>query len=163
MQFEIAKTILQLGTGMDPIGNAVNHDLRKHSPHIDVAHDLNVLPWPWPDNSFDEIVARAVLEHLRINLIESFGECWRILRPCGTLFVKLPHWQHDVSWQDPTHYWMCSIRTLEVFDPDTERGKQYAFYTDRKWRFLPVAAGEKPGCKLNTAGSSVLAKLEVRK
>lgn len=148
--------ILQLGTGNDPIGGAVNHDLHKHAPHIDVAHDLNLIPWPWADESFDHIVARAVLEHLRVNLIESMNECWRILRPGGSIFVKLPHWQSDISYQDPTHYWFFSVRALDQFDPDTERGKKYAFYTPRKWRIVE-------GPELNNAGSSIIAKLEVRK
>lgn len=148
--------ILNLGAGDHLIGNAVNHDVVKHRPEIDVVWDLNEIPWPWPDNSFDQICARAVLEHLRPNLVVTLNECWRILRPKGTIFLKLPHWQSDISHQDPTHYWFFSVRSLDQFDPDTKRGQIYTFYTPRKWKILE-------GPALNKAQSSILAKLEVRK
>jgi ubiquinone/menaquinone biosynthesis C-methylase UbiE len=108
------------------------------------------------DNSFDQIVARAVLEHLRINLVQSLDECWRIMRPGGQIFIKLPYWNSDISHQDPTHYWFFSLASLDQFDPDTPRGKVYSFYTTRKWKILePVV--------LNKAQSSIIAKLQVRK
>jgi len=153
--------LLNLGAGNMPLvaregEEVVNHDLRKHRPEIDVAWDLNDLPWPWQDNSFDLIIAKAVLEHLRINLLESVGECWRILRPGGRLYLKLPHWEHDHAYLDPTHYWRFSVRTVEIFDPDTEYGKDYEFYMDRKWRIVKPA-------RLNNARSSFAVTMEVRK
>jgi len=53
--------ILNLGAGNKPREGAINHDLRQHRPEIDVAWDLNDLPWPWEAEQFDFIVARAVL------------------------------------------------------------------------------------------------------
>jgi predicted SAM-dependent methyltransferase len=138
------------------VAGAINHDRVKHRPEVDVTWDLNVLPWPWPDCSFDLIVACAVLEHLRLNLVESIDECWRILRPGGMLHVKLPHWQSDNSYSDPTHYWKVGLEVLNVFDPDTRFGRQYGFYTERKWRIIE-------GPKLNKARTSFAAKLRVRK
>lgn len=148
--------LLNLGAGNRLIGDAVNHDLTKHRPEIAVAWDLNILPWPWPDQTFGFIVARSVLEHLQIDLIQSFNECWRLLRPGGQLFVKLPHWQSDTAHEDPTHRWFFSLHSLDQFDPETPRGQKYAFYTPRKWKIL-----EAP--QLNPCGSSIIAKLEVRK
>ena len=148
--------ILNLGAGNRIIEGAVNHDLVKHRPEIDIAHDLNELPWPWADSSFDLIVARAVLEHLRMTLIESVNECWRILRPGGYLQLKLPHWQHEHSYTDPTHYWHFTCQTCDIFDPSTTYGRHYAFYTDRKWRIVkPV--------RLNRAGSSFFVTMQVVK
>jgi predicted SAM-dependent methyltransferase len=153
------KTVLQLGCGGTPKGNAVNHDRVKHSPHVDVAHDLNRLPWPWPDCSFEHIVARAVLEHLDIDLVESLNECWRLLRPGGTIFLKLPYVGAEHSYDDPTHRWFFTLRSLDQFDPDTERGKTYGFYTPRKWRILSVVYNKGEA----KASTSIIAKLEVRK
>jgi len=148
--------ILNLGAGNRIMPDAVNHDLRKHRPEIDVAHDLNVLPWPWKDESFDLIVARTVLEHLRITLIESVNECWRILRPGGELYLKLPYWDHDNSYLDPTHYWRFSMHTCDIFDPESKYGQKYDFYTDRKWRIVEPA-------QLNDAKSSFFVRMQVRK
>lgn len=148
--------VLNLGAGNHIWKGAVNHDLTKHRPEIDVAHDLNVIPWPWPDRSFDHIAASAVFEHLMINLVMALDECWRILRPEGTLRVKLPHWQHDNSYADPTHRYRYSLRCFNVFVPNTKLGKELSFYTQRKWAFV------KPPY-LNDQRSSILATLRVRK
>ena len=136
---------LNLGAGNQIIVPAagdrvVNHDLRKHRAEISCAWDLNILPWPWADESFDRIVAQAILEHLHITLIQSMDECWRLLRTGGTLDIRIPWWKHDNAYRDPTHYWRFSLSTLDIFDPDTDYGRDYRFYTDRKWRFL-----RKPG------------------
>lgn len=148
--------LLVLGCGDKPVAGAVNHDRIAHRPEVDVAWDLNVMPWPWEDESFDKIHANAVLEHLRPDLIQSMNECWRILRPGGTIYLKLPYWRHETSWTDPTHYHKCTLETLDVFVPETRYGGRYHWYTDRKWRYV------KPP-KLNPAGSSIVATLEVRK
>jgi len=147
---------LNLGAGNHIWKGAVNHDLQMHRPEIDVAHDLNVLPWPWEDESFDRIAASSVFEHLTIDLVMALDECWRILRPKGTLRVKVPHWQHDNAYVDPTHRWRYSLRSLDVFVPQTRLGKELDFYTQRKWRFV------KPP-RLNDRRSSIIATLEVRK
>jgi len=139
MSEERKKNMLVLGAGNYPVPGATNHDLHIHRPEITVAHDLNDVPWPWEDNSFNEILAWAVLEHLRINLLESMAECWRILRPDGVLRVKLPLWDKEESWSDPTHYWKFSLACFDQFDPATRRGKQYAFYTPYKWKIIRPA------------------------
>lgn len=147
---------LNLGAGDRIMADAVNHDRVKYRPEIAVAWDLNVLPWPWPDASFDFIVARSVFEHLQIDLVQVFDECWRLLQKGGQLFVKLPHWQSDVAYQDPTHRWHYSVHALDVFDPRTKRGRENGFYTKHKWDIVD-------GPTLNKAGSSFFVQLKVRK
>ena len=153
--------ILNLGCGQRPIKagegqEVVNHDLRRHRPEVNVAHDLNLLPWPWPDDSFEVVLASSVFEHLEIDLVRAMDECWRILRPGGCLRVKLPHWQHDNAWADPTHRWRYTSRSLDVFVPETKLGQELAFYTARKWAYLQAP-------KLNDQKSSVAAILQARK
>lgn len=104
-------------------------------PEIDVEWDLNVLPWPWPDNRFTRIEAWAVFEHLKINLVEAIDECWRILRPGGKLHVKIPHWKHGRAHMPPdheTHGWEYS--PFWWFDPQTKYGQRYESVTPYKWR-----------------------------
>ena len=152
----MATDILNLGAGNRIIADAVNHDLVKHRPEIAMAWDLNELPWPWPDNSFDLIWAWSVLEHLKLNLLESLDECWRILRPKGQIYLKIPYWKSDVSYNDPTHRWAFGLNCLDQFDPDTWRGKTYSYYTPRKWKLI-----KRP--EPNHCQSSIIATLEVRK
>ena len=148
--------ILNLGAGNHIWRGAVNTDLTTHRPEIDVAHDLNILPWPWPDSSFDQIGASSIFEHLKIDLVVSMDQCWRILKPGGIIRVKVPYWNHDNAYADPKHRWHFSLRSFDVFDPKTKLGKELSFYTARKWRF-----SKRP--KLNDQRSSMIAILEVRK
>lgn len=128
--------ILNLGAGNRLVEGAINHDLWKHRPEIEIAHDLNDLPWPWPDGSFDEIQAIAVFEHLHITLIQALDECWRILKLDGQLIIKYPKWDAPTAHDDPTHRWWWSEKALDIFDPDTKYGQDHPYYTQRKWEIL---------------------------
>lgn len=147
--------LINLGCGNTPEDGIgfINHDIVAHSLHVDVAHDLNSLmddvPWPWPDDSADRILAKAVFEHLRLTLVESINECWRIMAPGGFLFVKLPMWNHAASYQDPTHRWFFSERVFDYFDPSTDLGKTYGFYTLLKWQIIKPVAVNSGGTSMN--------------
>lgn len=131
---------INLGCGDVPEDGFINHDRVKHAAYVAVVWDLDVLPWPWLDECASRIIAKSVLEHLKLSLIESVNECWRIMAPGGFLFVKLPLWNHPVTHQDPTHRWSFSERVFEYFDPTTPLGKQYGFYTPFKWRITAPPA-----------------------
>ena len=147
---------LNLGTGNDPMADAVNHDISAHRPEIAVVHDLNVRPWPWADSTVDEIIARSVFEHLALTLIETVDECWRILRPGGLLYAKVPYWKAEQAWMDPQHRWRWAPNVWDWFDPDTAYGKEYGYYTTRKWQIVNPAL-------LNKAQSSIHITMRVRK
>lgn len=135
-------TILNLGAGNRIISDAVNHDLTQHRPDIDVAHNLNRMPWPWRDEEFNSIVAWAVLEHLDIDLLTAMNEMWRILLPDGEASIKLPYWCDEMSYNDPTHRYVVGLGIFDTFDPGTDRGERYSFYTDRKWYIVDVSQGD---------------------
>lgn len=147
--------ILNLGAGMSPIENAINLDV-VDLPGIQMVWDLNRLPWPFIPNEFDIIVARAVLEHLDLSLLRSFDECWRILRPGGILEVKLPYWEHEHTWDDPTHKRGYTLTTFDFFDDSTWNGKTYGYYTPRRWKILWKGF-------TNNGHSSIGAKMEALK
>jgi len=114
----------------------VQHDLKLYSDQIDIAWDLNKIPWPWQNETFTRIEAWAVFEHLKINLVESVNECWRIMRPGGKLHIKVPYWKHYRAWKDPMHYWRYEKGVFDYFDPNTKYGKEYDEYTPHKWRIV---------------------------
>jgi SAM-dependent methyltransferase len=77
-----------------------------HKP--DVLHDLEVLPYPFADNEFDEIHAYEVLEHCGSQgdwkfFFAQFSELHRIIKPRGFLIGSVPMWDQVWAWGDPGH------------------------------------------------------------
>lgn len=105
---------VQLGCGSTPKQGYVNVDV-VDLPTVDQVVDLNVLPWPWADNSIEEVFASDALEHLaplgraagQLNILAVLGEIHRVLEPGGLLEVIVPSTDGPGAWQDPTHitYW----------------------------------------------------------
>jgi predicted SAM-dependent methyltransferase len=54
---------LNLGCGTDIRAGWINLD-RSALPGVDVAHDLEQLPLPFPSESFDYVLCEDVLEHV---------------------------------------------------------------------------------------------------
>jgi SAM-dependent methyltransferase len=124
----VKRPCLHLGCGIEKLDGAVNHDLDLHAPHVDVAHDLDVTPWPWDDGSFASIVALDVVEHLRADVSVWLDECWRILRPGGLLYVRVPLYTHQNAFTDPTHRRFFTPHSFDYWDKRTELHRKYGCY-----------------------------------
>jgi SAM-dependent methyltransferase len=89
-----------------------------HSSHNpDIVHDLNNLPLPFDDNSFDSIHAYDVLEHIGKQgdwkgFFAEWSEYWRILKPDGLFFGITPAAFSKWAWGDPGHTRIISLETL---------------------------------------------------
>jgi hypothetical protein len=94
---------LNLGCGENRISGYVNVD-KYGSP--DICHDLETFPWPWEDNSVEEVRLNHVLEHLGETVSVYFGiikELYRICAANAEIHVTVPHPRHDDFLNDPTH------------------------------------------------------------
>jgi len=80
--------LLNLGCGFDRFEGYVNVDAFDICKP-DIVHDLNEFPYPWADNSVDEIKMLHILEHLD-DWWKVFLECVRILKPGGYLHIHVP-------------------------------------------------------------------------
>lgn len=74
-------------------------------------------PWPWEDNTVDEVFAKDVFEHMP-DKRHSMNELWRVLKVGGIATLQIPHATlGDGGHCDPTHcsYWTAS--DFEYYTP----------------------------------------------
>lgn len=104
---------LNLGCGPDYREEWHNVDA---TPGVDPDEvvDLND-PWPWPDNSFQEILASHVFEHLD-DTTHAMQEASRVLAPGGQLEVRVPIGRDAAT--DPTHQQTWTYDTPTFYDRD---------------------------------------------
>jgi predicted SAM-dependent methyltransferase len=86
------KKQLNLGCGRSKRKECINVDSCK-DVDPDVLWDLNKFPYPFEDNSFDEILAYAILEHLE-DTVAVMEELHRISRPNALLHISVPYWAY---------------------------------------------------------------------
>jgi len=106
-------TKLNLGSGDDIKKDYVNLDYMKLAG-VDVVHDINKFPWPFKDNSFEEVYTSHVLEHVD-DLIKTMKEIHRISKDKAKIIIRVPHFSCGVSYRDPTHKRFFSYFTFEYF------------------------------------------------
>lgn len=77
-----------------------------HKP--DVVHDMESLPLPFDDDSFDEIHAYECLEHVGRQgdwrfFFAQWSDFWRLLKPDGIFLATCPAPSSPWAWGDPSH------------------------------------------------------------
>lgn len=72
---------------------------------VDQVVDLNVFPWPWSDESADEIFSSHCFEHLD-DPIQAIRECERVLKPGAKVTLIVPH-ARGIGAHNPCHKWTC--------------------------------------------------------
>ncbi len=107
---------LNLGCGKDIKKGYVNLDSIK-LPGVDIVHNLNKYPWPFKENSFDEVYCDNVLEHLDC-FIKTIEEIWRISRNNSKIIIKVPSFPGIGAVSDPTHKQFFSFLSFNYFTPE---------------------------------------------
>ncbi len=108
--------VLNIGCGQTRIPGSIGLDWVMIPGFVDVVHDLNTLPYPFPDQSFDVIHMYHVLEHLDRPL-RVMEEIHRILRHGGTLHIRVPHFSSMGAFTDITHKRPFGYSSFDCFQP----------------------------------------------
>src|SRR5688572_31594130 len=91
----VTRRILDVGCGQNKFPGAIGIDANPRS-HADVIHDLGVIPYPFADDEFDEIICRHVIEHVP-DVLGFITELHRITRPGGRLKIVTPRSEEHTS------------------------------------------------------------------
>lgn len=104
---------LHLGCGNDIKPGFMNVDF-ENQPGVDVVLDLETSPWPFEDNSVDQVITNHTLEHID-QLQRVMKELHRVCRPGCIIKISVPHFSCGVSYRDPTHKRLFSYFTFDYF------------------------------------------------
>jgi len=124
-----ARRVLDIGCGANKVAGAIGMDVNPRTA-ADVIHDLDELPYPFADDSFDEVIGRHVIEHVQ-NPMAVMSELHRITRAGGTVKLLAPHWTNPDFATDLTHrnhLNSYSFRNL------TDERAVFDFYTDARFK-----------------------------
>jgi SAM-dependent methyltransferase len=134
-QFDLVPTgpgqILDIGCGSAKTPGAVGLDISPDTD-ADIVHNLDELPYPIEDSSFDQILMQDVIEHVR-EPIRVFEELHRIARPGARIQLRTPHFSSILAYGDPTHrHYFSTIAIRSLAEP------RFAHYTDVRFRVVHV-------------------------
>ena len=104
---------LDVGCGTKKHEGAVGID-RLELPHIDIVWNLDDLPWPIEDSTFDRVFLSHVIEHLE-KPAAILDEVHRVARPGAEVKIITPHFSSISSWKDPTHLHHFALETFDFF------------------------------------------------
>jgi SAM-dependent methyltransferase len=114
---------LNLGCGAHKLPNYLNVD-KMATCAPDAVVDIERLPWPWPDDSVEEVILSHVLEHIGRDTDTYLGvvrELWRVCRHGARIHIAVPHPRHDNFLDDPTHVRAITPDGLRLFSQRLNR------------------------------------------
>jgi len=120
--------VLDVGCGINKFPGSIGVD-RNSNTRADVIADLDRFPFPFADNSFREIRATHVIEHVS-DVIRTMEEFYRLLAPGGRAIITTPHYTDYSSFCDPTHRWHLNSFSLRYFSEDNGG---YGYYSGAKF------------------------------
>jgi SAM-dependent methyltransferase len=109
---------INLGCGRFPKPGYHNVDWVE-GPGVDAVVDLSNLPLPFPSDTFDEVSADHVLEHLP-NAFGTMREIHRVLRPGGRAVIRVPHFSRGMTHAE--HERGFDVTFPYYFRPDFQGG-----------------------------------------
>ena len=110
----LSRKSLDIGCGRFKLPGSIGLDVVPLEG-VDVVHDLDRFPYPFPSDSFDHVRMSHVVEHIQ-SIVLTMEEVHRIARPGALVEVVTPHYTDTSSWQDPSHRWHLNSRSFEHFE-----------------------------------------------
>jgi SAM-dependent methyltransferase len=134
-QFDLKPTapgrILDVGCGSKKYPGSVGVDISADTD-ADVVHDLDRFPYPFEDDSFDQVLMQDVIEHVR-EPIKVMDELHRICAPGARIQLRTPHFSSMLAYSDPTHRHYFSAEAIRTLSEP-----RFAHYTQVRMNVVHV-------------------------
>ncbi|TAN50250.1 MAG: hypothetical protein EPN21_09410, partial [Methylococcaceae bacterium] len=114
---------LNLGSGKEKIPGWLSVD-NDAGCYPDRVLDLEKFPWPWQDDSVEEMRCNYVLERLgetRDTYMALVKEIYRVCRDGAQIHIRALHPRHDDFIADPYHVRPVTVDGLQLFDQTLNR------------------------------------------
>lgn len=111
---------INIGAGYKRFPGFVNIDADVNcNPDYVVNLETDVIPLD--DNSVDKVIAHHVLEHLGEGYFHLLKELYRVCRNGAMIDIRVPHHNHEVFHNDPTHRRPITVEGLRLFSKKVNR------------------------------------------
>lgn len=116
MKTELKPALLRLniGSGQTRLPGFTNVDNNPNAGSVDIAHDMDRLPWPFEQSSAGEVVMDHSLEHLE-DTIGVIQELYRICADGARILIRVPH--YSCAWTHPGHKRAIGVGLFDHFNP----------------------------------------------
>ena len=125
--------ILDVGCGINKYPGSIGIDRNPRS-RADILCELDSVPYPFADGSFDSLRAVHVIEHVD-DVLRTMEEFHRLVRPGGRIVIVTPHYTDFSSFCDPTHRWHLNSFSFRYFGEDHAG---FDYYSPVKLREISV-------------------------
>src|ERR1035437_8086592 len=125
---------LHLGCGRDIKEGWVNVD-NVSAAGVNIVCDLDKQPLPVGDNTYDELLASHLLEHLH-NPLFFMQEMHRVAKAGALLTIKVPYGSSDNAFEDPTHVRNYFVGSFNYFAQQTYKRADYGYRGDWDTRLI---------------------------
>lgn len=105
---------INIGSGYKRYPNFINID---SDPNCKPDHlvSLETDPLPFPDNSVDSVIAHHILEHMGDGYFHLLKELYRVCKHGAIIDIRVPHPNHEIFLNDPTHKRPITVDGLRLF------------------------------------------------
>lgn len=123
--------VLDIGCGSQKWPGATGLDIAADTD-ADVVHDLDVYPYPLPDDAFDHVLMQDVIEHVEAP-IRVMEELHRVCRAGARIQLRTPHFSSLLAYSDPTHrHYFSRMAIASLAEP------RFAHYTAVRFRVVHI-------------------------
>lgn len=127
---------LSVGCGEHLQEGFVGIDIRDVKNPNYIKHDIEVYPWPLPDECAHIVSAGMVIEHInpaKLGVIRFMDEIWRVTKTGGQLMISTPMAGSPMADTDPGHMRSYTEAFFYYFDPLHQSGF-WQVYRPKPWK-----------------------------